>query len=131
MKIAYFMDNVSNHGGVERIIIDKANYLAAGPGYEVNIVCMGSRNDAGPAYPLDPRVKLHFLECEFCPTVGIKRPVTFTLQWIKWWRKLAKAVKYFYRDNRPDLTVSLAYDCNRPYRNRRIPHIYESHAYRP
>ena len=131
MKIAYFMDNVSNHGGVERIIIDKANYLAALPGYEVYIVCMGSRSEDGPAYSIDSRVKLHFLNCVFNPTVGLRRPLTFTVQWIKWWRKLAKAVKQLYRDIRPDLTVSLAYDCNRPYRNRNIPHIYESHAYRP
>lgn len=131
MNIAYFMDNVSNHGGVERIIIDKANYLAALPGYEINIVCMGKRNEAGPAYSIDPRVKLHFLECEFAPTVGLRRPVTFTLQWIKWWHKLNKAVKQFYRDVQPNLTISLAYDCNRPYKSHKIPHIYESHAYRP
>ncbi len=130
MNIAYFMDNVSSHGGVERIIIDKANYLAALPGYGVTVVCLGAQDESGPAYAIDPRVKLHFLDCQFSPTVGLRRPISFTIQWIKWWRHVAKAVKKFYRETPIDLSISLAYDCNRPYRDKKTPHIIESHAYR-
>lgn len=132
MRIAYFIENIVNHGGTERIIIDKANYLAALPGYEVFLVCPGKGDIAKPAFPIDPRVKVYHLGEEFTPSCSLyKNPFLFTWQWIKWRRSLARKVNSLAKTLNLNLSISLAYDCTKPYRISGLPHIYESHAFRP
>ena len=55
MKILYVTDALAIWGGTERIIVDKANYLAGHYGYDVHIV---TANQGGHpvAYPLHPSV---------------------------------------------------------------------------
>lgn len=132
MNIAYFIDNVINHGGTQRIIIDKANYLAGLQGYNVYLVCLGSKCYTRPAYPIDIRVQIYHLDESFNPSCSLyKNPIRFAWQWLKWRRSIARKVKEFHAAHHIDLSISLAYDCTMPYNSKRIPHIYESHAYRP
>ena len=55
MKILYVTDALAIWAGTERIIVDKANYLAEQYGYSVHIV---TANQGGHpvAYPLHPSV---------------------------------------------------------------------------
>lgn len=61
MKIAYIIKSLSIIGGIERILLDKANALVA-RGLDVYIVVLGKRDM--PFYSIDERVKLQFLDVE-------------------------------------------------------------------
>ena len=64
MKILYVTDALAIWGGTERIIVDKANYLAGHYGYDVHVV---TANQGGHpvAYPLHPSVIHHDLSIRF------------------------------------------------------------------
>ena len=64
MKILYVTDALAIWGGTERIIVDKANYLAGHYGYDVHIV---TANQGGHpvAYPLHPSVTHYDLSIRF------------------------------------------------------------------
>lgn len=45
MKILYFINHITNNGGIERIVFDKINYLKTIFNYEVGIAYFGNIND--------------------------------------------------------------------------------------
>lgn len=59
MKIAYVIPSLAIWGGIERIVTDKANWLAA-RGHHVLIVTTGQGTHR-PPYPLDSRIVCHDL----------------------------------------------------------------------
>lgn len=65
MKLLYVIEHISTVGGLERIIIDKMNALAAEDGFEVMLMTIW-QDENPPAFPLDRRVK------QVC--LGVKRP---------------------------------------------------------
>ncbi|MFV0530342.1 MAG: glycosyltransferase family 4 protein [Flavobacteriales bacterium] len=62
MKIAYFIDRLSTPGGMERILILKANYLAD-KGYEVHIITTENFQNS-PYFEINDAVILHCLDVE-------------------------------------------------------------------
>lgn len=64
MRILYVTDALAVWGGLERVIVEKANHLAAHGGYEVTIVtaCQGSHPFP---FPLDPSVRHVDLDVPF------------------------------------------------------------------
>lgn len=60
MKLLYFVNSLTNSGGIERILVDKANYLAEIPDgrYEVHIAYYGAENEV-LFYRLHPKIRLH------------------------------------------------------------------------
>ncbi len=56
MKIFYIYTSLITKGGTDRVLTEKANWLA-GQGHDVAIVC-DSQNGRPPVFPLDPRVRL-------------------------------------------------------------------------
>ncbi len=63
MKILYAVERVNLRGGYDRIIIEKANYLAE-HGCEV-IICVSSHALSKPFYPISEKVKLVDLNIDF------------------------------------------------------------------
>ena len=63
MKVLYAVEAVNLRGGYDRIIIEKANYLAE-HGYEV-IICVSSHALSKPFYPISEKVKLVDLNLDF------------------------------------------------------------------
>ena len=55
MKLLYVIEHISTVGGLERILIDKMNALAAEPEFEVALMTIWQDDDR-PAFPLDERV---------------------------------------------------------------------------
>ncbi len=55
MKLLYVIEHISTVGGLERILIDKMNALAAEPEFEVVLMTIW-QDDNRPAFPLDERV---------------------------------------------------------------------------
>ena len=62
MRLIYFIPLLSTKGGLERTLIDKANYLI-GCGHEVMFVTF--ENNGTMAYPLDERAQHHDIDCRF------------------------------------------------------------------
>ena len=63
MKILYAVERVNLSGGYDRIIIEKANYLAE-HGCEV-ILCVSSHALSKPFYPISEKVKLVDFDIDF------------------------------------------------------------------
>ena len=63
MKILYAVERVNLRGGYDRIIIEKANYLAEHGG-EV-IICVSSHALSKPFYPISEKVKLVDFDIDF------------------------------------------------------------------
>lgn len=63
MKILYAVERVNLRGGYDRIIIEKANYLAE-HGCEV-IICVSSHALSKPFYPISEKVKLVDFDIDF------------------------------------------------------------------
>lgn len=57
MKILYFINQIENSGGIERIVIDKVNYLAQLTNNEIHMVYYGA-DGTKSFYPIDDAVKL-------------------------------------------------------------------------
>ena len=129
MKIAYFYNNVINHGGVERILIDKANALAQLPGMEVWIVCLSGSDADVPAFPISSKVHVVHLGLDLKLTASLyRKPFTIMFQWLRWYQKIKRKVMEFKRNNSIDISISTLYDILLPYSAGKCPHIYESHA---
>ena len=63
MKVLYAVEAVNLRGGYDRIIIEKANYLAE-HGCEV-ILCVSSHALSKPFYPISEKVKLVDFDIDF------------------------------------------------------------------
>lgn len=57
MKIVYVITSLATPGGTERIVSEKANYLADVFGYDVFIICYDQRKDSPNFYILSDRVQ--------------------------------------------------------------------------
>lgn len=127
MKILYVTDALAIWGGTERIIVDKANYLAGHYGYDVHIV---TANQGGHpvAYPLHPSVTHHDLSIRFHLQYqygGIKRFIKSRQMYRLYEERLGAYIHSF----QPDLIVSVSENYNRSIFKRKgnIPLIFESH----
>jgi len=64
MKIVYNTDQIYQHGGIEKVMATKVNYLVDQLDYEVFIVTTEQKNHV-PCYPLDTRVTLVDLQVNY------------------------------------------------------------------
>ena len=67
MKLLYVIEHISTVGGLERILIDKMNALAAEEGFQIVLMTVW-QDKASPAFPLDRRIE------QVC--LGVKRPAS-------------------------------------------------------
>lgn len=129
MKIAYILNSIINKGGIERIIIDKANALAERPGIEVFILCSNGKKGDKAAFHVNPNVRIINLESSFQPALSIKkRPISFLLKWLHWRQNLKKAIRDSVEEYDIDITISSTYDISLPYHKSGCHHILESHC---
>lgn len=57
MKIVFSTDQIYLHGGIEKVMAEKANYFADVCGYEVVILTCEQRNNL-PCYTINPKIQL-------------------------------------------------------------------------
>lgn len=103
MKIFYIYTALTTKGGADRVISDKANWLAE-HGYDVTIVT-DTQLGREPVYPLVPEVKLHDLEIDFGKEYG------HCLLLRAWWylrlmKKYKKALSDYLIKEAPDIVIS-------------------------
>ena len=67
MKLLYFLPHITNNGGMERIVIDKINYLSD-KGHDISLAYFGKEKDM-PFFFLDEKVH-RIAICEYKGTIS-------------------------------------------------------------
>lgn len=118
MRVVFSTDQVYLHGGIERVMAVKANYLAALPGMEVHILTTEQQNRK-PCFELDKRIQLHDL------AINYDRALSYFSG-----RNLKKTIRHYRELNRklkmlqPDVVVV----CNYAFDFYFMPFIYRKAA---
>ena len=103
MKIFYIYTSLRTVGGADRVITNKANWLAE-HGYDITIVT-DTQMGCPPVYPLSPKVRLHDLAVDFNQEYGHCIPIRiwwyFKLMW-----KYKKLLKAFLMKEKPDIVIT-------------------------
>lgn len=60
-RLAYCIPSLNHSGGMERVLTNKANYLADVLGYDVSIITTDNKNEK-PYFPLSPKVRVLALD---------------------------------------------------------------------
>ena len=103
MKIYYIYTAIVTKGGADRIIIEKANWLAE-HGHEIAIVT-DTQLGREPAFPLSPKVKLIDLCVDFSKEYGHGFGVRIWMYY-KLMRQYRKKMKSLLMHDRPDIVIS-------------------------
>lgn len=121
MRLLYFINSITNSGGMERIVIDKINYLANLNGYEVSIAYYGTDQDR-PFFPIDERVACKAIASIKGTSSFIKRIATIFI--------IRKALLDLIDEVAPDVIVNANMKLVSwllPFVRKRIPKVVELH----
>lgn len=127
MKIVYLYPSLAIWGGVERILVDKMNYLVRQLGYEVYMITSDQGQHAIP-YSLDGRVHMMDLNIRFHQRYRYRL-------WRRWkvYRKMSRSyhhqLKALLQEIAPDIMVCTTVQAVRPLLRIKgdIPLVVESH----
>lgn len=127
MKILYNTDQIHLHGGIEKIMAAKANYLVNQRGVQVYIVTTEQLQNP-PCYPLDTKIKLIDLAVNYNRSKSYfsKENLLKAVQHYKKQRKLFKELK-------PEIIISPNYNFDHywlPFIKRKSKLIKERHSSR-
>ena len=130
MRIIYVNDALAIWGGLERIIVEKINYLADEYGYEIHLLTVNQGLHIIP-YSISPQVIYHDLDIRFHQQYvysGIRRL-------IKRWqlnRLFVKRLRDYIFTTKPDVIVSVRAELTAGIVRAKgnIPLVFESHTSR-
>ena len=103
MKIIYIYTALTTVGGADRVLIQKANWLA-NHGYDVTIVTE-SQADKPIAFPLSDHTRHVDLGVDFDAEYGHSLPVRAFI-YFKLMRAYGKKLKQFILDEKPDIVIT-------------------------
>lgn len=127
MKILYLTDQVFLHGGVEKVLSQKANYLADVSGDEVTIVTYRQKNRM-PIYPFSKKIQFIDLKVDYDIVKSYFHPNNL--------KKIPyhiSSLKKVLKDVQPHVVISSSFGPDfyfLPYLHRQIPKIKEFHSSR-
>ena len=127
MKIIFLTDQIYLHGGVEKVLSQKANFLAETGGYEVTI-CTHNQQGKLPVYVFSDKIKMADL--------GINYEISVSYFSFKNLRKIPKhclALKALLQQEKPDIVISCSIGPDfyfLPFIERQIPKVKEFHSTR-
>ena len=121
MEILYFINQITNSGGIERIVIDKINYLANNPNLSVSLAYYGSISDK-PFYSIDEKVKLYPITANVESHSFVKKVLNI--------KKVYSSVNKIIHAVKPSVIINanvwvISYFL--PFIHRNIPKIIELH----
>lgn len=82
MKVLYCINSTYNSGGMERVLMNKANYFADKLGYEVYIVT-AEQNARENFFPFSSKIKFIDLSVNYYQVNGYNRFIRFFLKYLK------------------------------------------------
>lgn len=104
LKIAYCIPSLYIHGGMERVVTNKANYLADQLGHEVYII-MTDAKEKKPFFPISPLVKLIQLDEDFEQLWDKPLHQKIAL-YLRLMRNYKKKLTQCLLEIKPDITIS-------------------------
>lgn len=107
MRIAYVYDAIARIGGVERILVDKMNYLAEVYGYEVHLIT-AAQGKHPFSFPLSDKVRHRDIDARFHVQYQYGYPKRLWMKWKldrRFKLNLAKAIA----EIDPDIVVGTTY----------------------
>lgn len=105
LKLAYIIPALVNPSGMERVLTVKANYFVEHFHYDVHIFLTDGKGEV-PYYPLDSRIKVHYLDINFegdYTLPFLKRLLLYRKKQRLFKKRLEKKLK----EIKPDITISL------------------------
>lgn len=105
MKAIFVLRSIANFGGVERVVVDKMNYLAA-QGHHITLVTY----EQGPhpcVYQLDQRVSHVDLNCRYFTIYRYGLPMRLLKLW-QLTRRFRQQFHQFVREQQPDVVVAVS-----------------------
>ncbi|MBC7557514.1 MAG: glycosyltransferase [Chryseobacterium sp.] len=127
MKIIYLTDQVCRHGGIEKVLSQKANYLADNSGEEVFIVTYNQQGEK-PVYKFSEKIIFFDLDINYDISKSYFRRRNL-LKIPKHWA----ALQTIFREIKPDFVISSSFGPDfyfLPYVCKNIPKIKEFHSSR-
>lgn len=103
MKIVYIYTALVTVGGADRVIINKANWLA-NHGYDVHIVT-DTQKGRVPVYPLSSKVTLYDLNIDFSKEYGHILPIRIFYYFVLM-RKYKKKLEDYLKKEKPDVVIT-------------------------
>ena len=107
MKIAYVYSTMAKTGGTEKMIADKASYLAEHYGYDVTIISCFQLANQENSFPTSKKVKQINLAIPFFIQYEYKYPLRLWYKW-KMSRLLKKSIKKTVEELDPDILVGVS-----------------------
>lgn len=108
MKIVYVIASLETSGGTERIVSEKANYLAEVFGYDVSIICYDQRKISPNFYILSDKVNQIYLGLRMYSQYHYKYPKRLWKKYVlrsRLKRELSKVVK----EINPDYLIGISH----------------------
>lgn len=132
MKIFYLIDTIARFGGIERVFVDKMNYLAEEYGYEVYLIT-SSQGDHEILFPLSQKVKHIDLKIRFHTLYQYRYPQRLWMMW-KLNYLFKTRLKKVIQNIDPDFIITetgwKAYSiCNLPRKGKKIVESHLAKAY--
>lgn len=121
MRLLYFLNSITNSGGMERIVIDKINYLVGLDGYEVVLAFFGTMEDK-PFFSMDERIRLYPIREQKLGNSLMEKFVGFL--------RLPRKVKCLIDEVKPNIIVNantILVSWLLPFIRKSIPKIVELH----
>lgn len=128
MKILYVIDTIAIWGGLERVIVEKVNYLAENYDFEMHIVTVDQGNHPIP-YPLSPKVSYKDLGIQFHHQYSFHGLYRLYKK-MNLNRLFNKRLKCYIQDVHPDVIVSVRPQFTNAIVKAKglVPFVFESHS---
>jgi len=104
MKIIFYTDQTYLHGGLERVMANKINYLCANTEIKIHVVTF-EQKDNSPCYPMKGNISYHDLNINYYRKISFLHP-----------KNLIKVSKHFFklkkkiREINPDVIIVCNYE---------------------
>ena len=103
MKVVYIYTSFTIAGGADRVVIEKANYLAE-HNYDVTIVT-DSQQERAPFFPISPKVKLHDLAIDFEKEYKYN-PLIRIFIYLNLMKKYERVLKKYLYQEKPEFVIT-------------------------
>lgn len=128
MKLLYICDALAVYGGLERVLIEKANWLAGQDGYEVCLLTV-NQGDHPVSFPLHPDVQFEDLNIQFHQQYHLPLWRRFIINH-RLHRLFRERLLGKIQEKRPDVLICTRLDYMRDVVRIKgdIPLVFESHS---
>ncbi len=127
MKLLYIHSSIAVFGGIERVLVDKMNYFANLPDFEVFLVTF-DQGSHSLSFPLDPKIQYTDLGIRFHQQYSLKWPQRL-IKKIQLYKQFNQRLKNAICSISPNIIIGTEWTPAIPIliNKKNIPYVLESH----